>query len=49
MHRLDRVRPRVKQILGAILKLRPAPIVDRQIERLQITAHRPIENDDLFL
>ncbi len=49
MHRLDRVRPRIEQILRAILKLRPAPVVKRQLQRLQIAPHRPVKNDDSFL
>ena len=48
MHRLDRIRPRVKQILRAVLKRRAAPFVDRQIERLQIRPHRTVKDDDFF-
>ncbi len=49
VHLFDRVGPRIKQIFGAVLEIRPAPIVDGQIQRLQIAAHRAVENyDPLF-
>ena len=48
MDSLDSIGPCIKQILGAVLKIRPAPILDRQTQRLQIRPHRTVKNDDLF-
>ena len=39
---------RIKQIFRAVLKIRAAPIFNRQILPLQITAHRAVKNDYFF-
>ena len=48
MYLFDNIGPRIEKVFRTILKIRAAPVVDRQIGRLQAHAHRTVEDDDLF-